>query len=263
MPFRRRFYKRRPRKYLRKSKTVKRRGVSTRIKTYVKNQIHRNLENKKRMDYGNNNAITVGTASTIVKPLLCAVGQGTDEISRTGNQIKVVKGHIHIYYNLLNYDSVYNPNPMPVWVRVCVIRDMRQTFQATGVSDLTKIFAGNATSLPLQNNMLDMALPINTDHYRVLYNTTFKLGSASNLAAGYPTNTNHPDNSSFTKHVYINWGKWVKKNLKFDDNVSPFYPTNSSLYLFHQAVYADGTTATDTQKLVEFHFVNQQIYEDG
>lgn len=221
------------------------------------------MENKKRLDYGNNNAITIGTSSTQYRNLLLACGQGTDEISRTGNQIKVVKGRLNIFYNLLNYDSVYNPNPMPVYVRVAVLRDLAQSAQGTVVSNPSKIFHGNSTSLALQNNILDMTLPFNTDLVRVLYQTTFKLGTASNLAGGFPTNTNHPDNSSFSKHIVINWGKWCKKMLKFDDNVSPYYPMNDNLYLFHQAVYADGTSASDAQKLVEFHYTNEEYFEDG
>lgn len=262
--YRKRFFRRPRRKIIRRRAYRGKRGsVSTKIKKYVKRAIHANIENKKRMDYAANTAITAGTFSTQCLRLLVPVGQGTSEIDRVGNQVKIVRGQLKIFYNLLDYDSVYNPNKPPVWVRVMVIRDLRQTFQSTGISDSTKLFAGNNGSLPLQNNMLDMCLPINTDYYRVLYQTTFKLGFASNLAGGYPTNNSHPDNSSFSKQLIINWGKWCKKQLKFDDNVNPYYPQNENLYLVHQAVYADGTSVSDAQKLAEFHYVNQVHFEDA
>lgn len=264
MPYARR-YRRRPRKYLRKAKRTgaRRGGVSQRIKKYVKQAIHKQIENKKSMQYAANNAITVGTFSTQCKSLLIGIGQGTGESARVGNQIKIVKGMLNIYYNLLPYDAVYNPNGSPVWVRVWIIRDLVVGKQTTELNDATKIFAGQNGSLPFQNNMLDMSLPINNDAYRVLYQTTFKLGTASTLSGSFPTSANFSDSSPMSKHLTINWGKWCKKILKFDDNVSPYLPQNENLYLVHQAVNANGVSITDAQKLVEFHFVNQQFFEDA
>lgn len=257
-----RFYRRRPRKYIRRRKTISKRrsAVSTRIKRYVKRELHRNLENKERVNYASNQSIITSDATTCTYPLLVATGNSTNEDGRLGNQFKVVKGQLKMCINLKNYDATTNPYPVPVWVKIWIIRDMvTQSQQATLPSGIyNNFFRAGATTYSFGGTPLDIVSETNKEFFRVLSTRTFKLGTS------YPGNNGganwYSDNSPMCKYLTINWGKWCKKQIKCSDGSS--YPTNHNLYIVFQAVNADGTSCSG-KTMVEWHYTNLMQFEDA
>lgn len=260
-----RFYRRRPRKYLRKRKSYgKRRStVSKRIRRYVKREIHRNIENKERMNYAANWAIQSSDAATGTFPLIISTTQGIGDDGRIGNQIKVVRGVYKATINLLPYNVTTNPQPLPCWIKVWVLKDIKNMGQLTTVDATAygNLFRTNGTTMSFQGTPLDMTLEINKDYFRVLYQKCFKLGNANAYSGGNPTNgASYFDNSPSAKQITINWGKWVRKQLKFTEGSTQ--PQNDNLYIVYQAVACDGSSSSGKQ-LFEIHYANYMHFEDA
>lgn len=264
MPYGRKMYRRRPRKYLRRGKRVGSKGVSTRIKKYVKRAIHRTVENKTIITYASNQSCaswTSGTAGASVG-LLPNMAQGTGENQRIGNQIRITSGIIRGQVNLLPYNATTNPNPAPVWVKMFLYKQLyNDAASATApVADGNNFFRGNGTVLPFQSNVLDLDLPINDSLYRLCATKTFKIGAASYSTSGPVSSGGYFDNSPMCKKFSINWGKFCRKNIKFNDGTS--YPQNESIYLIVQPVAADGST-TAPYIPCEWHYVSTLKFEDA
>lgn len=263
MPIRRKFYRRRARKYARKTKTT-RRGVSQRVKKYVKAQIHRNIENKDKIFYAVNQPILSSDRATGTWPLIPTFTQGTGDDNRIGNAIRVMQGQIKMAINLLPYDATTNPNILPTWVKLWVVRDLKNVGQLSSMdaTSYANFFRTNGTTVSFQGNCLDMTLPVNESYFRVLYTKTFKLGVSGvyNVAPVSGNVNSFTDNSPSAKLITINWGKWCKKQLKFTEGNS--YPNNDNLYLVIQSVSADGTTSAGKFQ-VEFHYTDLCRFEDA
>lgn len=268
----RRFYRRRARKYLRKGKTGGKRSrtmrstVSARVKKYVKNQIHRNIENKMRYNYSANQPIETGLITQMTWPMIpTGIAQGLGSSDRVGNCIKPVKGVWKCTVNLLPYDVTNNNLPRPVWVKIWVVRDLKNTGQ-TSTMDSTaflNFFNGNDSSLPFQSNSLDTILDVNNDNFRVLTTRLFKLGCTSmyNVSPLPSATTSYLDNSPMAKSITIDYTKYLKKQLKYQDNTSGL-PLNNNLFFVIQAVTCDGQNSIG-QRMIEMHYTNRFYYEDA
>lgn len=250
---RRRIYRKRA---IRRARPV--RKVSKSVRTYVKRELHRNIENKERILYANNQSSTCGAIASTTLPLICPLTQGSDNSTRVGNSVKIVSGVMRIAFNLLTYDATTNPNSAPVWIKLWVVRDLVTANQLSSLPSniYTSFFKGNALALGFQGTMLDQLLDNNTDINRVLMYRQFKLGVSDNLS----TTNAFADNSPVSKVITINWAKYVKKMLKFSDNTS--YCTNANLYLVWCASAHDGSSNTGKTP-IEFHYVNTMKYEDA
>lgn len=256
----RRFRSRRPRKYLRRRGLGKKK-VSKVVKRYVKKQIHRNIENKMRYNYAANQPIETGVATTMTYPMIPAIDQGNGTGNRIGNVVKPVKGVWKCVVNLLPYSVSTNSAAQPTWVKVWVVRDLRISQQnaTMDATSFSSFFNGNNSSLGFQNNCLDTVLDINTDNFRLITTRIFKLGISNHISG--PTNpSSYFDNSPASKTITIDYSKYIKKALKFQDGTT--YPINENLYFVIQAVPCDGTTASNQQK-IEMHYTNRFYYEDA
>lgn len=254
------------RRFARRKVAGKRRtGVSARVKRYVKKELHRNIENKSRITYAANQSLTVGSGTTQSLPLLIGATQGNDAQTRIGNQIKITRGCIRMVFNLLPWNATTNPNPPPVWVKLWVVRDLKNTGQLSSIDSTAfgKFFRIGNSSLGFQGTPIDMCFDVNKDYFRVLTTKTFRLGAASAYMSNIPVSQYaYYDNSSASKQIIFNYAKWCKKQLKFDDNNSQ-WPINENLYIIMQTTACDGTQNGLNNALVEYHYVNTCEYEDA
>lgn len=256
--------KRMVKKTVRKSRRVsKKPKLASSIRKYVKKEVHRNIENKEKLNFAANQTIITSDATTCTYPLLMNIIQGTQDDNRIGNQIRTVKGVIKLALNLLPYDAITNPNPVPVWVRIWVVRDLRNAGQLStmDITAYNNFYRGNGSGVSMQGNPLDTVLEVNKDYFRVLYSKVIKLGVTSAFNAGIPINAgSYFDNSDMGKVLTINWGKWCKKQIKFNETSN--YPNNDNLYIVFQPVSVDGTTS-GSKRMVELHYANYQHFEDA
>lgn len=248
-------------------RTYKRKSTRTvplPIKKYVSRVIRAKTENKVRVNFAANQSITSGDATTCTWPLIISTTQGTGESERVGNEIKIVKGTFRAAINLKVYDATTNPFPQPTWVKIWVVKDLKNKGQLATMDSTaySNFFRANSTTVSMQNTPLDLTLPINQDYFRVLYSKVFKLGcSGVYNVAPVSTNVNsYQDNSPMAKIVTINWGKWARKVMKFTEGSSQ--ANNENIYFVIQAIPADGQSAAGKQ-LIEMHYTNTQHYEDS
>lgn len=264
MAFRRysrpRKFSRRPRRSYRRKSTV-----SKKVKSYVKRAIHRNIENKENIEYAANQTVLTGSSGGFYSiNLINDLAQGSTNSTRVGNQIKVVKGLLSLSMNLLKYNATTNPNLAPMWVKIWIVRCLAQAEQDVSLPFGNEFFKVNNDNIDFQGNTLDMHLPVNTDKFRVLTTRMFKLGSANvnqpNAAAGSVTVAHYADNSPFAKKININWGRYVRKQLKYTDTVANCM--NDNCYMVIQVVPCDGTSNSEKES-AEIHYVNTMCYEDA
>lgn len=242
------------------------RKVSKSVKRYVKRAIHRSVENKEVINYAANIGLQ-GAQSGIATPnvvgLIPALGQGVTEVTRIGNQIKLVSGTIRGYVNILPYNAVTNPSPPPVWIKIWIVRHLGINGQVTSPAttlDWTNFFRGNATALGFQNNTLDLTLPINDAYWKVEMSKTFRIGAASYSSSGPVSSGAYFDNSPMSHSFYFNFGKKCKKIWKFNDTANSNLPTNENLYMVIQPVNADGSSTTVP---AEYHYTTLWKFEDA
>ena len=237
--------------------------VSKAVKLYVKRTMHRATENKVIITYTSNQAIysAAGGApqGTILLP---AISQGTGDNQRIGNKLRCVRGVIKGQVNLLPYNAVTNPNTTPLWVKIWVVRHLGIAGQLSSVGglDWTTFFRGNGFNLPFQGTTLDMNLPVNNDYWKVEAVRSFRLGATSYSATGPVTSGGYFDNSHMSVPFSFSYGRYTKKQLKFND--SGTLPTNHNLYLVITVVNADGTSGAGYYP-AEYHFVNTFQFEDA
>lgn len=245
-------------------KTKRSPKVSTTVKKYVTQALHKNMENKLKVNYGTNQTIENSAASTCTYPLIIATSQGTSEADRIGNNIKVVKGQYKVAINLLPYDATTNQYPNPCWVNIWIVKDLRVQTQATTMdaTSYANFFSIGSTTVGFQGNTFDTIAPVNKEGFRVLKKYKFRLGVTSAFSAGMPSyNQSYFDNSQMSKILTINWGKYVKKTLKYNDSVSS-QCQNDNLYIVYQINPCDGSAAAN-QKICEIHYFNTMEFEDA
>lgn len=261
----RKFYRRRARKYLRKRGVTSKR-VSKSVKTYVKRQIHRNIENK-MVSTGASFAVVSARESAYypsAQPLLPPVSLGSGPRSRIGNSIMCVNGKCRVMFSLKPYNVTTNYLPDPVWVKVWFIRTLATAFQGTNLSNtfLDNFFRETAGSTGFRGDQYDMLNDVNTDSMRVLAVRQFKLGASYAPTNGNIGTNGYFDNSPSSKIISVNWRKWTKKQLKFDNDIANDYVINDNIYMVCQVIHSTGQY-NPADYPVQCTYVSDMLYEDA
>lgn len=257
-------YKRKyARKPIRKNKKPR---VTKTVKKYVRAAIHREIEDKIFTAFAANEPIPVaasgGTAPDQIN-LLPVLTQGVTASNRTGNQVKIRRSYLDMFFNLLPDNN--NPNRQyPCMVKLWVVKYKPESVRsASGMADsyFNDFFRqGNSTS-GFQGGMLDMVFKVNRDRWNVYATRTFKLGSGQNAGQASQGDSFY-DNSSFNRRIRLNLSNMWRSALKYEDSVSAF-PNNTNLWLVVQCVRADGTVVNDGTSIIEMHYNLEITYEDG
>lgn len=239
--------------------------VSKTIKRYVKRAIGRRIENKEILNYGANQALRsagVGFGPNVIN-CIPSVSNGNLQNQMIGNEIKCKRGIIKGTINLLPYNASTNPNPGPVWVKMWLLKFTLVQGQYTTPStsiDWNTFFKVSNGATNFQGNPMDLSFPVNQEYFRVLTTRLYKLGATSYSSTGPVSSGSYFDNSSMSRRFVINYGKYLRKTLKFADNGGQ--TTNNNCYLVMQCVGADGTSST-SYNMAEYHFVNEFRFEDA
>jgi hypothetical protein len=252
---------------LRKKRLAK--APTTAMKRYVKTQIARNIENKTGTVYNLGKLIYPTTHANFtssifpLSPSAVSVGinQGAAQGQRIGNKIKMKKctfrGTLHP--NL--YNATTNPQPVPLQVVMWFFYDKENP--QTVPAPLTDFFQFGGTVSAMQNDLVDLWAPINTDKYRVLGKRMFKLGNSewtttgSTPSAGNFTNNDFKYNQSFS----INVMKWMPKEFVFRDNNSD--PTTRGLYCMIQCISASGSQLGAAIEPATLSYISDMEWEDA
>jgi len=242
-PYKRRRYSRKPVK----------RPVSAAVKTYVKRTIHSNIENKQWQVIALNQSVASLTGYS--KSLLPTGAQGTGQQNRLGNEIRIKKGVVKGYVNLLPYNAVSNPLCCQR-IRIMVLsmkEDNLATLSTTGIWQY-----GN-TSLDLQSNISDCMYDINKDKFTKYYDRSYLLASPSQSSLTNNLAGQHFSNDKFQIPFYIDFTKHIKSKLKYNDSTTVCI--NRNMFLWIQSVNADGSSSA--VQPAEVHSLLDVSFEDA
>lgn len=273
MPYfkKRRVNKKKPMK--KSARGGKKSSVSSSVARYVKNQIHRNVENKCVQINGGNQFGNVLESPELNSYPMCplstfwSIGQGVGQGQRIGNQIRVRKVYLNYIIRPMPYDSVYNTIPRPVDVQL-MLGYVKNTPSFTPVpGDVNQLFqSGSSTAAPA-GTIRDIISVINTDFWVIKKRWTHKIGYAN-----YGGTTSSAPNQSQSQFYANNDYKYnAIKKLDITAHVPKLHvfndgtlSTNSkNLFFMYYAVAADGSLYTPTQLPASIEFWIDFHYEDA
>lgn len=232
------------------------------IKTYVKKETAKNIENKLSSTVGNTQSVlTVQYASGVPtfnyylfspsQSGLFSMQQGVGQDQRIGNIIKlkrwVVKGSVYFDPNFsagIQGTSAFSQGQGYVDVYFGRPTNMSNTIQP----QLPGLYQDGAQTITPECNLVERLYSINRDQYKVYWHKRFKIGTSGNtlgLGTGSTLNNDYKLNHEFGFDVC----KLCTKNkiLKYDDNTTdPSDALVDSLYLW----------ATFTMPGVDYNYQN-------
>lgn len=258
MPRGKRVYKRRAYGKRRVSKKPK---VSKSVKKYVKNQIHRQIEDKQAIYVYARTGIQSTDVATgpIVLSLVPNIYQGTEVCDRIGNKVRVK--NVQFKYILTRSSTTGAANP-PLYVTV-VIGKLKNTFDTPAVGDLNLIKYNDSSAGTVSNtgiysaDLTTLQLPYNTDVWDIKYTRKFKLWNASNSTAA---NTFANNDFNLMTDQTVNITKMLKKVWTYNNATNQF-PENDGLFAMFFANTIDSSASFTNAIFVDACLVCK--YEDA
>jgi len=244
--------RRRRKTYRAKSRRGGRPQVSQSVKKYVKNTIHRSIENKQFVSYAQT-SLNGNQAITLMPTLV----QGVGSSQRIGNKVKIVKGNMRLALNLLPYNVNTNPHACPAWVKIWICS--QKTTNSNSFTATSNFFQINNAAIGFQGQALDMVFPVNDDIITIHTKRQFKLGCGGTSNTFPGSNVSAFDNSSYCKYLDIPLGKYYKQ-LRFDDTASNL-PINTNLWFVIQVVPANGQALSG--QMANINYALELLYEDA
>lgn len=235
-------------------------GPAKNMKTLIKRAISQMAEKKMVIASGANISLfTVAATSPNALGLTPLVSQGTSQNQRVGNQIRVVKGQIRGHLILRPYDSVLNPTIAPLSVKFWLCRYKKSTTATFSSTDAASAFFDTGAGVSgMTGNVVDMDLYPNTDSWDILQTKQYRMGLSSATNNATSINTLFFDNSPSQIAFQFEFGSHLGSCMYNDTNNEP---TNKSLFLVIQPVYANGS-ATNGLAPVELDYATQITYID-
>lgn len=257
---------RRKRTYKRKTGMKRKSTVSPKIRRYVKKAIHRNLENKRYINFAVNQ--TVSGTSPNVQPtfnqsLMPFLSQGTAESNRSADRVRILSGKLNYTLSFAPYDVTANSKPQ-CYCTVVIYKVISHNDGAVNTTDWTNFFDTQTTSVSFQSNALDHLLTINENRFKVFYRKTFILGTTksndyTNASAAVQLAGNE---ARYCVKQQVNLTKMLKKILKFDD--ANTVSTSDNLWMTaYCAPMESGGTYTTSNTPARCSFGLKWLYEDA
>lgn len=232
-------------------------GQKTALSKKIDSAISRRLENKVHVDYSSNINVTLAglTLAPVTRYLLPQLAQGLGQASRIGNEIKIRSGILTVALNTNQFGAT--ATGLPSNVRVMVVSSKTVNGITLATADFNNFWQIGNTDADFQGNMLDMLFEINKDQWTVYFDKVCKLG----MTSGSNVNNNAYDNSHMQQIFTIDWGKYFKSSIKYEDTGTA--PQNRNLFLVLQWCRADGGAMTQGDVGAELHYTNIIKYEDA
>jgi len=259
-----------PKKATTKRKYTSKRKVTTKsVKRIVKTALSRNIENKTFSAYFSNQPVYPSVHPNFQSQInpctpynaYLDIQQGVGQGGRIGNQIKIKSLVMKYVLSPLQFDTTTNNQPRPTEVILWVFYDKQNPTTIPQIGNDFLQLGGS--SLPLQNSLIDVTAPVNTDRYTVVYRRSHKIGYSAYNGTGtlpaFQSFTNNDYKLNVRGTVYLT--KHAIKTVKYNDsNDSPM--TRGLFYVF-QAISANGGSYTSVQLPVNAAVTLDVKYEDA
>lgn len=250
-------------------KTSKPKSVSVAVKKYVKKALAVNIENKSiavtaSTSFGN----ILESPDMNVYPMMPYTGyltipQGVTQGTRTGNQVKIRRVMLNYALFPLKYDAVTNITPQPIEVLMYLGTIKRAKGEIPFAPDFSNLFQLGGTSTAPTGTLIDTCFDINKDFWDIKKSWRHKIGYSNYDGTGTSGTFQRFANNDFKLSVIrkMDITKMCPASLKFDDSNTTTQGNN--LFLFYQAVSANGNSLAATQQLAQLNFFLTITYEDA
>jgi len=268
------FYNNRKKKGRRPARKVVRKRVGKKttalaIKSMIKRELARNIENKTFQYYNTGQNIYPSNHSSFLASIIplspyasyLAIQQSVTQQGRIGNRLKIkkltFKGTIHAN----KYDITTNATPAPMHIIFWILLD--KTAPTTIPAPTSDFLQLGSSTVSLQNDLMDQWAPVNTDKYRVFAKRLFKIGYSENVGTGGVPNQSYLANNDFkfSQNFSIDVTKYLVKNVNYNDNNAT--PSTRGLYLMATVVQANGANFSSTTEPAQMQYVLNLDYEDA
>jgi len=235
------------------------------VKTLIKKELHRQIENKTNQTLSSGNTITSYNNNVSLFVVNCcpaaAILQGTGQGDRIGNKIRTVSCYFNFVLRPTPFNGVSNPVPIPqnVIVMFGKVKNARAQLPTSG--DFAKIWAaGNTFHFPYGNE-LDLLQDVNKDWFTVYKMLRFKVGNAANNGTGGNAAASYYSNNDYKYNVVrrINITKYMPKLYIFNEGTT--FPTNDGLFMWAWCNPVDGSAASVIPCAMDYTL--NYIYEDA
>ena len=173
-----------------KRNTTRKVSVSAPVKAYVKNAIHRQIENKSFQIQWSQNLGSFNNSNTLYAfPLTPYSGglnilQGVTQSTRVGNKIRPRKLMWDFILSNRRYDAANNPSPQPMEIQLLICSLKQASGELPTSTDVANLYQLNASSIPPTGNIVDLTQQLNTDLFSIHKVYNFKLGYATSSGTG-------------------------------------------------------------------------------
>lgn len=264
--------KRTMRRYGRKRSTKKKSTtkVSSSVKKYVKKVIHQQVENKvvnievarefgSYLDSTTMNAFPMCPYTTLFPgPTL-----GIASNNRVGNEIRPRKVMLSYVLRPTPYNVTFNPSPQPTHIQMYLGYVKQYSGLLPTASDFNFFFNNGSSSFAPTGTLSDLIAQPNTDMWSIVKTWTHKVGFSDNQNSGVNVGWQGYANNDFKLNVVkkLDITKHIPKVIKFNDASQP--PQGRNLFLFYQAVSANGLALAAAIRPVAIDFWVKFEYEDA
>jgi len=244
--------------------------VSPAIKSYVKQTVHAQIENKSvqinpgPLLFGN----VLESPDFNAYPMLplttyWTINQGSGQGNRVGNIIKTRKVMLNYILNPVAYDAGVNPNPSPSEVRLMLGYVKNTPSFAPIAGDINQLFNSGSTTIAPVGNLKDLVSVYNKDYWSIKKSWTHKLGFASSTGTGSLPGAQFYANNDFKLNVMkrLDITKLCPKTCIFNDT-SGTTNTKNLFFMFY-AVSTQGATTSNITTPVRIDYWIDYIYEDA
>lgn len=238
------------------------------VKSIVKREVHKNIEDKKALYVQNILPITsyANLATMQVQTCIPSVNitQSVGQSGRLGCTVRTRSLYFNMYLYPNPYNATSNVNSKPQIVQLFFGKIKGQRDRIPTNLDFSRLWQNGNSSTNPYSDLRDLTQQINNDYWTVYKIFTFKLGLSSYSGTGSnPAYQNFTNNDYKLNHVRkINLTKYCPKVLKFND--ATLQPTNDNLYFWIQCINADGTQPVDVNYLpATFGYSSHYVYEDA
>jgi len=209
-----------------------------------------------------NNVRNVGFGATEGFNITQGVGQG----QRVGNRLRIKKMTMKGVLVPMPYDIGTNPTPRPQQIRMVFFYN-KATPTSKPIPKANFLQLGN-TQNSLQNDLMDMVAPFNTDNYAILGTRSFKLGlsqfwgdggstAPGDAVAGYYSNNDFKYNINFS----VDLAKMLPTTCVYNDTNAA--PNTRSIFVAWILCRADGSANLSAVQPVSVQYVIDLQYEDA
>lgn len=171
--------------------------------------------------------------------------QGPSQDERIGNKIQTKRAVLRYILHSLPYSASTNTAPCPMDVIMWFGRLKRSVDSPTS-ANFSNFFQYGSTSVAPVGDLSDINGVINKDYFTVLKKVVHKIGYAEYAGSGVNVGAQSYTNNDYKYNVVrkLDLTKCFAKTYIFNDSDND--PQNSRLYVWFEAIRADGLTGIST-----------------